>query len=384
MDGPCARCSRRPGRPRRAAPLLLLALLLLGEAHPALTFSLPKVGLPIKTDTPWVDIEGITTVAEQGIRTIVGVVTGSAESIKNGLGAVFEGVGECLASLDKARLKVQEQAVKDVQRHIGVLETVGMLPTDVIAAAAEIVFPQVMKDPKPQLWRLLNPYESTWAEPRQPAQFQKITDPATQIPKDLVSHFFVHGAMYNGKASYAFNNYYLAFEYRAKYWVDVPGRGCAVYILAYDSDITDTNEGVARQGIVAVLGGIAAATAPSKVGTLSAAVIWRELKRRARITGAYLRGVVATFPHGESLSSGGGNFYIYSHSLGNQVVAHAFHTLYTASPGDSGRFKGWYAFAAAIPSASFAPNGGIYSNALKALDHRMYYFPYQGTIWIYS
>ncbi|GBF89898.1 hypothetical protein Rsub_02602 [Raphidocelis subcapitata] len=392
MDGPRARCSRRPGRPRHAAPLLLLALLLSGEAHPALAFSLDKVSLPIKIDQPLIDLESLATTAQQGINAVVGVVTTGIDNLISNVGFVFEGVGECLASLDKVRLKVQEQAVKDLQGTIGAMETAGMLPVDLIYAASEVAAPQLVKDPKPQLWRLLNPYECTWGVPKQPAHFQAITDPATQIPHNLVSHFFVHGAMYNGKPGYAYNNYYLAFEYRAKYFKSVPNRfwtcdnsTCAIYILTYDSDITDADEGIARQAIVTVLGSIAA-TVPvtGPAGFLAAAVIWRELKRRARIAGAYLRNVVATLPHGDAIEWGQGNFYIYSHSLGNQVVAHAFHTQYTASPNDGGRFRGWYAFAAAIPASSFAPIGGIYSKALLALNHHMRSWPYQGTVRIYS
>ncbi|GBF89899.1 hypothetical protein Rsub_02603 [Raphidocelis subcapitata] len=387
MDGPRARCSRRPGRPRRAAPLLLLALLLSGEAHPALAWKPPKMSLPIKTDPLSVDLSAIATTAQQAIKTVVGAVTGGVDSLMNDVGAVFQGAGECLASLDQVRLKVGAQSIKDLKNTMAAIEAAGMLPLDLIYAATEIAAPQLLKDPKPQLWRLLNPYESTWGVPQQAPQFQKITDPATQIPRGLLSHYFVHGAMYTGKPSYAFYNYYLAFENYAKYFQSVPNRDwtcdnstCAIYILTYDSDITDADEGIARQAIVTVLGSIAASvpvTGPA--GFLAAAVIWRELKRRARIAGAYLKNVVATLPHGKEMW---GYSFIYSHSLGNQVVAHAFHTQYTESPGDSGRFKGWYAFAAAIPAFSFAPVGGIYSKALLAVTSGGY--PYNGVIWVYS
>lgn len=262
--------------------------------------------------------------------------------------------------LIKSRLRI-------VQHHLAmnrILFEIGTIPVDLIREVYDRVQKELRKEIKPVIYKVINPKAAVWDGN---VELEEISIPYT-FPENRRPFIFIHGAFNKQNKDTAFD-FYKPFENEANLFKDLdPNHDYSdvdIYIVSYDTELTDEYEWIIRKGFELSLGPITDPE-PNPAPDLFAAVFWHELMKRAEEVGEalipFLKGI------SESVSNNKiGRGTIVTHSLGCHVFAHAAQSFINQSPGTSYIFSEWLCMAAALPMGSLAP-GGRYSDANKVLN----------------
>lgn len=244
----------------------------------------------------------------------------------------------------------------------------GIIPATLVRKIQDRILGAVDPPPEPILFHLENP-ECVWTgEPPKMVEF----DTSSRSPRTRVYPLiFVHGMQYVRKKEDAYK-FYEEFEKATRLFKgerDPDSDEYDVYILSYDSDLTNETNLLIRRALEAEL----ATNVEDDSPLLYLAILWRELVNRARYAGEKCLTPLfhSIFRLDEQKSKSG---YIISHSLGNEAVAFAANKYY------SGRentyipiCKSWWCMAAAIPADAFT-NTGDYGVTPKISNDTIVWF----------
>ncbi|WP_315074482.1 hypothetical protein [uncultured Clostridium sp.] len=257
----------------------------------------------------------------------------------------------CLADIDQIRIRAMERFIQYETGYVGALIEAGIIPAKLVRMIQDQIFGTVKYDP-PVMYRLAHPSCVWTGAPPELVPF----DIRTEKPRKGVKPFiFVHGMLYNQSKTSAYG-FYKPFEKSVKMYRDKTSDNDTddvdIYILSYDSNITDETNLIIRRAIEAEIG----TTVTGQSTLIFLAILWRDLVERAREAGEihllpFFREIVRQDDRGSK--SG----IIVSHSLGNEAVAFAAQELSYGPICDS-----WWCMAAALPADSFT-NTGSYSHA---------------------
>ena len=271
------------------------------------------------------------------------------------ISSILGNISECASQLDEIRVRVTNRAIEYHSLIHRTLVDINMIPIQIIQQVTNAVAPQLVKNPEPKLFRLVNPKNATHLG--EDPQFIQIhdNDLAQYSYKNL--YFFIHGMDYSGTPKDSFEGMFKHFENAVGMFNNTnfdPDR--MIFFLCYDTYINDEYKTIIRLGFESVLGSPVSGNAPM----MTLAVFWRELEDRAKIAGKYLLSLLVHLPRGNDWS-----YYVLSHSLGNFVVGHMAQEFYKANPNEGNMLWNWYSIAAAIPSNAIT-GSGIFNNAIKA------------------
>ncbi|MBZ9622907.1 hypothetical protein G9F71_008575 [Clostridium sp. FP2] len=210
----------------------------------------------------------------------------------------------------------------------------------------------------PRIFQLINPKEAVW-EGRGSENMQEIDINTITFPADRTPFVFIHG-IENEPTKEAAYEFYEKFENAARmYNNDITdySKDTDVFIVSYDSTLSNDEEVIIRAGFETVLGGTVTGDAPE----FFAAVMWREWQKRAIYTGEE---VLLPFlkKMADSNIDRTKRGKVISHSLGCLVMAHAAEELKKQFPDSEKPLNSWLVLAAALPLNAFA-NTGDYKNA---------------------
>ena len=314
-----------------------------------MSFVVPSWSSPTIPQTLRFDIGAVERAARHAIRS---VSQGTEAIIRNSvddIGAIWDSTSACLREIDEIRVRISNRAIEYHTVAIRTLVDAGVLPVQLIDDVWRRVAPDLVRPVNARLFRLLNPRAAVWGS--QPPSFVQVTDSAS-IGLDSRSFFFVHGMDYLADPNDAYQYMYRQFEQEVRLFHEDSNEcndtGCNVYLLSYDSKLTDELDTIIRLGFETELGGPVVGLAPG----LFLAVLWRELERRAQVAGDHLHTLLSPLPRG--IDNG---LFLFSHSLGGIVSAHMANRIYSENPNDGGLFRAWYCMAAAIPANGFQRTG---------------------------
>ncbi|QNF28519.1 hypothetical protein [Metabacillus elymi] len=255
--------------------------------------------------------------------------------------------------------------MRTLQHHIAmnqILFEMGTIPLDLIQEVFDKVQNELRKEVKPVIYKVKNPKAAVWEGN---VELDEISLPFP-FPENRRPFIFIHGAFNKQNKETAFD-FFKPFENEVKLFYD-PNLGYSdvdVYILSYDTELTDEYEWSIRKGFEMILGPITDPE-PNPAPDLFAAVFWHELMKRAEEVGAalvpFLKGISESV-----LINKIGRGTIVTHSLGCHVFAHAAQSFINESSGTTDIFSEWLCMAAAIPMGALSP-GGKYSDANKVLN----------------
>ncbi|MEH7126150.1 hypothetical protein V7127_23340, partial [Bacillus sp. JJ1773] len=200
----------------------------------------------------------------------------------------------------------------------------------------------------PRIFKVVDPFNSECGQNHN--NLVEIDENIYQFPPDRIPYLFIHGIEYSDDPCETFS-FYRGFE-------DVVGMfdknrqdgpdysNVDIYLVNYDSKITDEEKTIIRAGFKTVLGEPVVGNAPD----LFAVVIWREFVRRAEETA-----VTKVIPFLRKLADA--KLLIQgraiTHSLGSYLLAYAGNAI---NPSES-IFQSWFCMAAAMPSDAFTSTG---------------------------
>jgi len=312
------------------------------------------------------DLAALSKKATDTVKDLTNRAAAQVNNLVSDLKVLYKAATTCLAAMDSVRILAMTRAF---EYHTAVLKTLAdaeVLPNILIEKVFQNVGPSLQKDPKPQLWRLMNPATSVYNN----AAINMVAIDSTTLAANLAkanvrAFFYVHGWMYDGSKEAAWGDW-SSIEPQAGFFTSggvctIPGVECHVYLLAYDTSYPLTWDSLIKTAFANVL----ATTVTGTPRDLFMGVVWREYERRARVAGDYLATMLTPYTGGFTAKH-----VIMSHSLGSYTVAHAAHKMYTARPNDSPRFRYWFPMASAVPSNAFAPTGLFY-NAPKIVQVRV-------------
>lgn len=238
----------------------------------------------------------------------------------------------------------------------------GTLPVEFIRQAFEIAQKKLRKKIKPVIYKLNNPHEAVWKDENK-KELEEVAIPFS-FPEQRTPYIFIHGAFNKQNKDTAFD-FYKPFEKEVKMFEDPSfNMDKDVYIISYDTELTDEYEWAIRSAFERILGPITDPE-PNPAPDLFAAVFWNELTSRAEETGEdlipFFKGLSELVQTSEFPTA-----KIFTHSLGCHVFAHAAHSLIKEAPQMTEFFSEWYCMAAALPIGSLA-SGGQFGDANKVV-----------------
>ncbi|MDN9012711.1 hypothetical protein [Brevibacillus laterosporus] len=299
------------------------------------------------------------------------VVETGKQIIKNteeDLDYIFENVKECVqrcgVSIDNIRLRLTHRFIQYSSLVLGALCSNGLIPADIIKENYEKISDQLRRNPNAKILHLKNPKESVWpneqGETADPV-FDDIEPDSFVFEENREAWVFIHGMSYKAlkKDGSDFSSsrqidafdYFANFEKEARVFNPDPNAPLPpdtskidIYLITYDSEMSDEEEEkikVLLQSVV--IGG-------GNYNLLIAAVFWKEMKRRAEKTAAYIK------PFLEKLDRNTGR--AITHSLGCYVLAYVAEQIISQN-NDLQAFNSWWCMSPAIPSDSFSNTGSL-------------------------
>ncbi|MEI5919431.1 hypothetical protein ACMHYP_26235 [Bacillus cereus] len=255
---------------------------------------------------------------------------------------IANGAAGCLAEWDSVRLRVAHRAIEYFTTIQRILIEAELLPVELIQKVWEQVSGQLERDPNPQVYALWNPKQAVW---------EGATPNLESLPADYNNFhieasgtIFIHGKDYQSdpKEAYEFYVNYAKELNLYKNFHTIQD----VFLVCYDTKITDEADTIIRKGFETVLGTTITGSAPN----MFAAVLWRELERRATLTGDFL------FPLLKRMREAKGAYGAVTHSLGCFTLAHVANRLVNVLP-DGNRLRSWHCMAPALPANAFTGTG---------------------------
>ncbi|AXN37234.1 hypothetical protein [Peribacillus butanolivorans] len=304
-------------------------------------------------------------VADTTQKLLMGVgedLEGLIDNTRECINSALDCGGNIYKEIDDFRNK---NILRIIDHHIAInqlLLEIGTIPIELIREVYDRVQKELRKEIKPVIYKVINPKAAVWDGN---VELEEISIPYT-FPENRTPFIFIHGAFNKQNKDTAFD-FYKPFEDEVKMFKDLPTefKYIDIYIVSYDTELTDEYEWIIRKGFELSLGPITDPE-PNPEPNMFAAVFWSELIKRAEEVGdalvPFLKGI-AEQVNKEQIGRG----TIISHSLGCHVFAHAAQSFIKESGGTSSIFSEWLCMAAALPMGSLEP-GGKYSEANKAID----------------
>ncbi|MEB8700833.1 hypothetical protein P4H21_08580 [Bacillus cereus] len=301
------------------------------------------------------DIGGIEKVATDSLQKVVSTVDAVVQNTVDDISLILNETANCAASMGRISMRVAQRAIEYNDVWIKQLIDAQILPIDLIEKVWEQIGWKLEKYPNPRIFLLENPRDAVWGGA--PANFKEV-DVNKALPMDRVPFLFVHGAEYNAFASEAFK-FYRQFELAAGMFNNniTDYSKADIYIVSYDSKLTDEEGLIIRKGISTVLGGNITGDAPN----IYASVLWKELERRAKITANE-----KIFPFLRQIALANNKGRAVTHSLGCLCLAHAANQYISGRASIRPAFSSWFCMAAAIPTSAFTRTGEYTSAPLIA------------------
>lgn len=266
------------------------------------------------------------------------------------LPAIITDIEHCLKDIDSIRKRLTQRAVEYETTIARILMDAGMLPVDLIEAVYRTVAGELAKEINPRILKIIDPFKPSCGENNN--NLVEIEIDNYKFPENRVPYLFIHGIEYSDNPCDTFT-FFRGFEDVVKMFdkdrTDGPDySNVDIYLVSYDSKLTDEEETIIRRGFETVLGQVTIGTAPE----LFAAVIWREYIQRAETTAN--RTVI---PFLQKLADAklpvNNKGRAITHSLGSYLLAYAGHNLNPTIP----IFQSWFCMAAAMPSDAFTSTG---------------------------
>lgn len=266
---------------------------------------------------------------------------------------VYEGVEECAKEIDKIRIRAMHRAIEYHTLYQRTMRDLGIIPADLIDQVWRMVFGDIKGEAHPRIFHLTNPKVSVWEDTRL-RNMVEVDISTINFPVGRAPFVFVHGAGKRGNELDAFSFYY-SFEREARMFNNSlkDYSHADIFIVSYDSLITNNTRLIIKNAFESLLGPLTDADAPG----LFSAVMWREWEERAEFTAekVILPFLKKISESGLEPSYGAGAI---THSLGCYALAHAAQLFVTEIPESSQRpFDIWFCMAAALPSNAFTRTG---------------------------
>jgi hypothetical protein len=288
---------------------------------------------------------------------VAGAVGGAVTDIRDDLTNIFGTVTQCAQKLGQATAVVGQHAADILTATIRATVDILLIPATLIDDVWNAVAPQLRQNASPMLFRLTNPGPAAWQG-------------ATPVIEDVQASFhrdparrpllFIHGMGYPANPAVAIADMYLPFEQQAKMF-NRPAGGpidattLDIFLLSWNSDLTTDKADIIKGALESLgyAGGSLAATP-----LIFAAIMWRELERRADECASYLLPLFRTLTNGQRGTGNPNDNWpgVFTHSLGSYVFAAMAEKL-----GPAGDFaplaQFWWSMAGAIPQNAFSKTG---------------------------
>ncbi|AZJ24571.1 hypothetical protein CT694_34595 (plasmid) [Bacillus wiedmannii bv. thuringiensis] len=296
----------------------------------------------------------------------VNKVTSGVETIGkntiNDISNILGHVSECAAHIDQIRLLVMHRAIQYHSTAMQAMIGAEIIPCELVEKVLDRIFGEIPEPKRPRLLRLNNP-EVVWN-----GGDYNITE--VDIQNEVIDQFrtpyiFVHGMMFPAENQNAFN-FYKMFELEARMFNNDTGADYSradIYLISYDSDLTDELDLLIRKGIEAEVGDVIIG---DDAEYLYFAILWRVMVERAEAAGHMLAPFLERLMRLDYPLPVEG--MAISHSLGSYVIASAAKDFLTQFP-NSKVFNKWWCMASALPADAFT-NTGSYTISPKIAANR--------------
>ncbi|PFU19512.1 hypothetical protein [Bacillus cereus] len=285
-------------------------------------------------------------------RAVGNAVDGLVDNTVGDIGYILGQAGDCLQNLDNIRVRVMNRAAEYHTAIMRIIVDAGIIPADLIEAVWELISGDLAADPNPRLFKIIEPEKLVYSGTSVKETDFKEVNPNDPLEVGRRPYVFIHGKNYGSGCLEAFE-FYKDFEKNIQWFKN--GKDYSnvdFYLVSYDTRMTDENMTLIRKAISAITGGLVTGT-----GMLFFwAVMWRELERRAQITGDYI------LPLLQKMNDADVYGRIISHSLGCFTAAHMSSRYIDERRGDRPPVFNWLCLAPAIPANAFT-NTGMFENA---------------------
>ncbi|PFQ95922.1 hypothetical protein [Bacillus cereus] len=284
------------------------------------------------------------------------------------LGNAEDCISTCGASVDAVRIRVQN---RNIQYYTSVIEAITrnfLIPVDLVEYVYGQLKDKLKKNPYPKIFHFENPW-IIWGNAKCPTNPNKdcpdpilteINPTEIELKKDRNPYLFIHGMVYEAtkKDGSDFSRseptdaygFYSTFEKQAKMFINMPEEKrdkIDIYLVEYDSEMSEDEENIIRDFLIEH---ILIDLDPYEF-LIIAAIFWKEMERRAKVTGNYI------LPFIEKLRDENQGSVI-THSLGGYVMAHAAHKIIdTKGFNDRKSIQKWWCLSPALPSNAFTNTG---------------------------
>jgi hypothetical protein len=136
--------------------------------------------------------------AANTVKDVTQRVVAEVDNIVDDIKTVYAASATCLAAIDTVRLRAMTRALEYHDFVLRTLKDAEVLPNDLILKVFNKIFPQVLKDPKPQLWRLDNPRTNYYNNESAKWRTVDATTLTAFLQPGVTAFFYVHGANYPG------------------------------------------------------------------------------------------------------------------------------------------------------------------------------------------
>lgn len=293
------------------------------------------------------------------------VIKETIELFKNGIQnteqdikAIIDSGSQCLEDMEDIHNIITNRTIEYHTEITRILLDTKILPIEIISYIFDEVCGDIKaKNFKPIIYKLKNPKEYVWERLEPKCDVVSIDN---IVPGNRSPLIFIHGMGYE-QSEYSASSFFKLFEQNAelfrgnsKHWDFYD-----VYLVSYDSYLYNETKSIIRKGFETILGQPVFGTAT----TLFWAVLWRELERRAKITGDYLSLFFNKLSKNHQSNSTIEKSMVVAHSLGCFVAAHGEHCFVQQNldKNEILNYKGLIErnvfFAPAVPSNSFATTG---------------------------
>lgn len=292
------------------------------------------------------------------------VIKNSVEDVNYFFDQTMDCVKGCGVNVDNIRLRLTHRAIQYFTSTMEILSKNNLLPAELIYYIYTLIADDISRDPKPQLFLFENPYYAIYKNEK---PILKKVNPETHVPNaNKKQWLFIHGMLYsamnNDGSDFSISDlniydFYSTFEQEAEMFKNNESN-TEIYLVSYDSEMNNRERKIIEKAIAGQVIGELGAFELIFVG----AIFWREMERRARVTGDYL------VPFLKTLNKSNDKGIAVTHSLGCYVLAHAGQKIHREDNMGSS-FKEWWCMSAALPSDAFSNTGDFKDAIYIAQDH---------------
>lgn len=312
--------------------------------------------LPINRKSRYTRVVNLNEIEKKTNDVIKETINNKKQLINNTLfdiESILKPTENCIKRIDDIRVQLSSRVIEYENIMFRQLIDNKVLPVELIKKVRTQIRSQLEKNPNPRIFKLINPKESVWNGKAEKLQEVDVNVP---LPQDHTPYVFIHGTQYRASKSEAFE-FYRQFELVAKMFNNpyVDYSKTDIYLVSYDSNLTDEEVLIIRKGFSDVL----SSQVSGDSSQLYIAVLWEELERRARFTAD---NKILPFLKQISLSNNKGR--VITHSLGCYALAHAGYQFIKKYPSMKPPFLSWFCMAPTLPENAFAYTG-IFSEASK-------------------